>query len=239
MINVKKLLAIISVMTIFCSISVIHFKLMVNDYENGNSRDLPVFFDNSNSLPLEIPSNNSDVVGIINAPAIDLLDAIVKTTDNNYYTNHNINKNINTVGSIFMDYRNLLDSKKIIIYGHNSLESDIETGFGKLTKFMDYEFTKQNKYIKIYTSCGLQEWEIFSVMVVDNNTTYHTKINFKDDEELQEHLNWLINNSIFDLGTKVSNNDQLLTLQTCINEPNNSFLLINLKKESDTCVQNN
>ena len=80
------------------------------------------------------------------------------------------------------------------------------------------------------TSDGITKWEIFSVMIIPDNTTTHTKIEFSTVEELENHIKWMQEESVINLDVRVSINDQLMTLQTCYYEPSDSFLLINLKK---------
>ena len=45
-----------------------------------------------------------------------------------------------------MDYRNKVDDKKIIIYGHNS--EVIDTDFKKLNKYTDKSFYEKHKIMK-------------------------------------------------------------------------------------------
>ena len=80
--------------------------------------------------------NNQDIVGRLYIESIDIDVPLVQTEDNEYYLNHDVYKNFDSVGSIFLDYRNNIDlDKKILIYGHNS--KNIQTEFKKLENFLN------------------------------------------------------------------------------------------------------
>ena len=93
--------------------------------------------------------NNSDIKAILKIDDI-LLTPIVQTTDNNYYLKHDINKNENNNGEVFLDYRIKDDSKKIIIYGHNNPNGTYENHLNKLKNKSLYNTnTKINSKDKI------------------------------------------------------------------------------------------
>lgn len=171
---------------------------------------------------------NEDIKAIISSESIGLESIVVQSSDNIYYMDHDVNQKYDKVGSIFIDYRNDFNSKKILIYGHNA--QTLETDFGKLEKYLDPTFAKNNPYITLITDDGITTWEIFSVMIVPNNTTSHTRIEFSSVKQLEDHLDWMRTNSKVKFDVSVDINDQLMTLQTCYYEPKDSFLLINLKK---------
>ncbi len=229
----KKLLHIFSIIIAFGFTLVISFQLMIKSYSKELTTEV---FSNSNisyGTELEInkqEKNNSDIVAILSIPVLDLKEAVVQTDNNDYYMTHDINKKNNSQGSIFMDYRNNLDSKKIIIYGHNLKISSKKSGFSKLTTFINANYEDEKYFLYLYTDREVSTWKVFSIMIVPNNTTKHTKISFNSELELQEHLDWMVSNSIIDFNTNVDVNDYLMTLQTCLYEPDNSFLLINLKR---------
>lgn len=50
--------------------------------------------------------NNQDIVGRLYIESIDIDVPLVQTEDNEYYLNHDVYKNFDSVGSIFLDYRN-------------------------------------------------------------------------------------------------------------------------------------
>ena len=170
----------------------------------------------------------SDVIGkiIIKGTAID--EEIVQGTDNEFYLNHSISKKKNIQGSIFMDYRNNLDDRKLLIYGHNS-KTLKKALFHDLEKYLNSSFYNKNKYIELTLNNEKVTYEIFSVMIIEEGNNHHMKITF-NDKEFMEYINWMENKSLYQTGVEVSTNDKIITLQTCYYNPNNSYLIINAKK---------
>lgn len=234
----KKLLKTLFILTIFIVTFLTTSYFLYSKYKINliNNVNKDVFMNNSytnneNTEVKEEESDNKDIIGTITIDELQINEKILQSSNNSYYMNHDINNNYNEMGSIFLDYRNTLDSKKLLIYGHNS--QYIDTLFGRLENYLDLEFLKNNPYIKTNFNGIDYIYQIFSIMIVPNTTKTHTRIEFSTGKELEEHILWMKNNSIVNLEVDVNINDQLMTLQTCYYEPEDSFLLINLKKVGD------
>ena len=132
---------------------------------------------------------NNDIKGLIKIENENFKTVVVQTNDNEYYLNHNLKKEIDKVGSTFMDYRNSISDKKLLIYGHNS--RNINTDFHILEHYM--------------------------------------KLNFNRNE-YKNHIMYLKENSIYDTNENISDDEDLLILQTCNYNPVGSYLLIISKK---------
>ena len=132
-------------------------------------------------------------------------------------------------GSVFIDYRNDFDDRKILIYGHNARY--LETvPFHELEKFTDEYFLKENNSIELELNGGKSTWKIFSVMITKDKKK-HMKIEF-DDLEWEEQLLWLKNESLYDTKVDINKSDRIIMLQTCYYDPADSYLLISAKKVS-------
>ena len=71
-------------------------------------------------------------------------------------------------------------------------------------------------------------YKIFSVYIATND---YQHVNLKlFDASYQKHLDWLLQQSIYDTGVLVNRDDDILILQTCYFEPKDSFLIIAAKK---------
>ena len=170
---------------------------------------------------------NEDIIGNITVSGTDIDEYIVKTTDNNYYLNHNLKKEYDIAGAVFMDYRNSVDDKKILIFGHNARKLDT-VPFHDLEKYLDESFYRENKYVDLKFNEDTK-WLIFSVMIVKKGNNTHMKLEF-DDNSWLEHLNYLKSNSIYDTGVDVSFDDRIVVIQTCNYHPENTYILICAKK---------
>ena len=233
----NKLLKSLSIISIFIitilTSSYFLYKKELKQIDTKVNEQVQILFNNSSSTNEKDEVfgkglDNKDIKGTITIDSLEVDTLVVQSNNNSYYMNHDVNNNYNEVGSTFMDYRNTINSKKILIYGHNS--KYLETLFGRLERYLDLEFTKNNPYITTNLFGSISIWEIFSIMIVPNTTKEHTRIEFTSSKELEEHISWMKDNSIISLDVEVNVNSQLLTIQTCYYNPDDSFLLINFKK---------
>ena len=196
------------------------------------------FFDDNNAKD-EIESlrnsyNNSDIKGIVSIYGEESFNyPIAQSGDNEFYLSHDYYKNYDKYGSIYADYRiNLDDSRKILLFGHNS--SYIDTPFGSLENYYDKSYYDSHKYIKVMTENGIYKYEIFSVYVETSDFTY-MNLNFSSDDEWYQHILKLQSKSIYDIDVTIDKDDSILIMQTCSNNSNykdfaKKYLLIISKK---------
>jgi len=87
---------------------------------------------------------NNQVVGWIKVNGTQVEYAVVQAENNNYYLKRNLEKDYNTGGWIFVDYKNKLDGtdKNIVIYGHNMKDNSM---FGSLKNILNEEWYKNEE----------------------------------------------------------------------------------------------
>lgn len=191
--------------------------------------------DNKNIKKIEIKEQkdsykkNNDIVGHLKIKNTRIDIDIVKTINNEYYLNHNLDKNKDELGTPFMDYRiDLNNTKKIIIYGHNAHKKN--PPFKELEKYYNKNYYKNHKYIDLYYNKQNHKYEIFSVYIETSDWDY-TKIKFSDIEYLS-HLQKLRSKSMYNTKVNIDGiNNNILILQTCsylekYNNYKNKYLLI-------------
>ena len=170
--------------------------------------------------------NNNDIIAELALENTTLKVPVAKTNDNEYYLDHLLDKRKNKMGSIFMDYRNNTDDRKILIYGHNS--KTVNTEFHLLESYLKPSFLKEHSKMFLKTKDTMYQYQIFSIIIV--TTDYqHMKLKFTD-QEYKDHLEWLKSNSVYDTNIPVFETDEILILQTCYYYPDNSYLLVVGKK---------
>lgn len=156
----------------------------------------------------------------------DITIPIVQGSDNSYYLNHTSTGKENKIGTPFLDYRNHLDDQKLLIYGHNS--RTLKTEFHVLEEYLNPSFLKEHPILilegKDFTYC----YQIFSILIITDDFQ-HMKLSM-NREEYQNHLNWLRNHSIYNTFVDIHGDDDILILQTCHYQPENSYLLVVSKK---------
>ena len=167
--------------------------------------------------------NNDDIIGSLNIPNTNINTLLVQSTDNKYYLNHSLKKEYDIVGSIYVDYRTNLNSKQINIYGHNSNVYDVM--FKELEKYLDEDYYKNHKYIELWNGLDTNIYEIFSIQIVSEEYE-HYEVNSSD---WNAHINKL-SKSIYKTEAKANIDDQILVIQTCLYNKENSYLIINSKK---------
>lgn len=81
--------------------------------------------------PIAVDFNElpEDVEAWLYIPDIDISYPIMSSGIDYYYLSHDINGNKDACGSICMDYRSVIGSSKLMVYGHNLSKG---RGFGKL-----------------------------------------------------------------------------------------------------------
>lgn len=167
----------------------------------------------------ELTHVNSDVVAWLIVDNANINYPIVKTSDNDFYLNHNINKIKDSNGWTFMDYRNSddLGDKNTIFYGHNLMN---KTAFGSVSNiFTEKWFKNSNHSIIVVTPSGRFTYKIFSVYYSEPDTSY-LQTNFSDNTQYLEFLNMVKSKSKFNFSESLDASDKIITLSTCTDDNN-------------------
>lgn len=180
----------------------------------SSSGDAPIASRRADILAAQ--AQNSDVVGWLTVPGTTIDQAIVQTTDNDFYLTHGMDKKVDATGYAvpFVDYRNTLDSlgRNTIIYGHHMLYYSL---FGQLDKkYRELDFLNQNPVIYFGTATEDRYWKIFAVYETDTNF-YYIQTDFKDDSDFTSLVNQMKKQSLFNTTVDVQPTDKILTLSTC------------------------
>ena len=163
-----------------------------------------------------LKKSNSDTVGYIKVNNTNIDYVVVQTKDNNYYLNHNFNKEKNRAGWIFLDYRNKLDGsdKNTIIYGHNMKDGSMFETLSSVLQKWWYE--DSNNYIVTFTT---EEktfmYQVFSTYDIKNED-YYIKTKFNSDNDYEKFLKTIKSRSNHDYGIEVTKDDTILTLSSCL-----------------------
>lgn len=136
---------------------------------------------------------------------------VVQGTDNDFYLNHNFNKEKSISGTLFIDYDNNIESdKNIVIYGHHMKNN---TMFNNLNYFKNEDFFYNNE-ITIVKNGKEHKYEVFSVYVIpENEVSFH--MNISNDNEYINYFNALSNKSFFNKDIDFNTSKKIITLVTC------------------------
>lgn len=133
-----------------------------------------------------LQEKNSDIIAWLYIPGCGINFPIVQGTDNEYYLQHTVEGNYNTMGSVFMDYNAHSDfsDDNSIIYGHSVEGGGMVTD---LKKFADQQFFNEHPYFYILTPEQNYKCDVWLFSKTqDSSDTYITSFGDFKEESLQK-----------------------------------------------------
>lgn len=201
-------------------ISIVAFSsFKIVDKQIKYSKDIKVYSeineiasDNSHMLDKSMLEVNNEYRFWIKVENTNIDYPVAQGKDNDYYINHDFNKNENISGAIFLDYRNnFINDLNTIVYGHHMRN---ETMFNNLVKFKDSNFFNENNNIKIIYDGKEIEYKVFSVYVIDDENNYLIT-NFNNSNEYNNYIKEIRDRSLYKNDVEVTDKDKIITLSTC------------------------
>ncbi len=174
---------------------------------------------------------NDEVIGWITIDGMVIDYPVVRTENNEYYLNRDVEKKKSNYGAIFMDYRNADPNmqKHIILYGHNMKNG---TMFHDLMNYKQSDFFSDHKTIRLIWDGVETKWEVFLAYIVMPDTIYHIHTMFADDQNFANVMNETIQYAKtvkpanYDASVTIRPSDQVLTLSTCTYEYDGSYFAV-------------
>lgn len=162
-----------------------------------------------------LKKQNTDTVAWLKVNGTKIEYPVVKANNNEYYLNHNFQKNINVGGWVFADYKNNFDGtdKNIVIYGHNMKDGSM---FGTLkdTLKTDWQNTENNLLITLVTEDETNIYKVFSTYRIENEE-YYIQTEFGDSSKYIQFLSKIKQRSNKYYNETLNEDDQILTLSSC------------------------
>ncbi len=199
-------------------------------------------------------NENNDLYGWIEIKNTQINYPVMYTPNvPNFYINKDWNKETSKSGSIYVDSRCGQDSENLIIYGHNMNDFSM---FGSLSYYTKKSYYEEHKYIEFDTIYEKSKYEIIAVsqafikeedmmpskeglgkevpfkQVIDDEYLFYEHLEFKNKEEFDEYVNWMKQNSYYEINSTANYGERIITLCTCVNikKYQNERLLIIAKK---------
>ena len=172
----------------------------------------------TNSNLASLLTVNEDVVGELIVNNTNVNYPVVQAEDNDYYLDHNINKENNANGWIYLDYRNnsMNLDKNNIIYGHNMYYSGVMFGTLYKTANSSWYTNPDNQIITYNTLYENMSFKIFSIYRVPKTNDY-LKVFFENDNDFLSFIDMITARSIYNFNVPVNADDKIITLSTCSN----------------------
>lgn len=174
---------------------------------------------NKNTLNPEIKTINEDIIGWLTVDNTKIDYPIVQTNNNEYYLNHNLDREYSSAGWIFMDSKNKLDDQNLIIYGHHRRDGSM---FGSIDSLINKNDAGQ---IKLIIENNTFYYNIFSIYKTDEEYNYREKEYNNFNKKIQEFKKRSINN----YNVNITNKKQIITLSTCDNDNKNRIVVHGIK----------
>lgn len=164
----------------------------------------------------ELMAINSDFVGVLYMPALQLKYPIAHSHDNAEYLKRTFEGTNNPAGSIFMDVSASPDysDRNTFIFGHNMRNLSM---FGSLkTLQTDDTICPKHPYFYIYTKNRVYKYAIFAYYTVPTKDDMY--LDFRGDDGYDAYINKAIERSLFTPAkgaVDFSKRPNLVTLSTC------------------------
>ncbi len=166
-----------------------------------------------------LSSVNSEFVGVIYIPVLDIKYPVAQTQDNSKYLHTTFEGTYNSSGCIFLDTSASPDfsDRNTFVFGHNMKNG---TMFGSLKKFLkDETLCDQNPYIYIYQKDQVLVYRIFAYYTIPVQDDVYD--DFVGDDGYDDYVADAKTHSVYqpteDDGESVDweSRPNLLTLSTC------------------------
>ncbi len=181
-----------------------------------------------------LKAQNSDVTGWITIPNTEVNNPFYQTDDNDFYVKNDMDKQPNTYGALFLDYRCSIDPKSLtqnqIIYGHNMRFGAM---FGMLDEYRNIDFYKNNPLIYVDSLYERRVYKIFAMMIVSDteDTTFGYSYSpyrsiFTSESDFMQWIEYSRQRSLFDTNIDIQAQDEIITLSTCCYDFENARFVI-------------
>lgn len=198
--------------------------LAVDDKADDKSEECPVDFSSLNSI-------NSDIYAWIDIPGTDISYPVLQSeSDDSFYLDHDSDKNYNTNGAVFSEYKyntKSFDDPVTVLYGHDMRSGDM---FGQLQScYSDSDFLKNNDEILIYTPDKELRYKIFAATPYYNMHLlyyYPFEKSYVFNQFFDELYNYRTLSSTYLMDEKPIYGDKVLVLSTCMNNGDNKRFLV-------------
>ncbi len=176
-----------------------------------------------------LQKRNKDIYAWITIPQTGVDYPVLQSyeEDDDFYLNHNLDREWDINGSIYTEKHNSLDftDPVTVIYGHEMLDGSM---FNTLHKFSDKEFFEKNKYIYIYLPDKVLTYTIVSAYKSDDRHILNS-YDFSKKEVFEDYLEGVMKpKSMMENHRKIelTTDDRIITLSTCMgNEKNYRYLV--------------
>ena len=181
----------------------------------------------------ELNQINEDAVGWIELKDTIIDYPIVQGEDNEYYLHNDINGNSSKNGTIFQDVRDgAIGTEELtdfnVLYGHHMASGAM---FASICNYKNPNYVNDHPFAVVYGEDGsVYQAEFFAGQVISGESDEGLYVyRFDSDQEFDDYIEGLKENSTFDSDVELEYGDKILALVTCSYETNNSRYVLYAK----------
>lgn len=170
-----------------------------------------------------------DFAGWLTIGKNDVIDTlVVRTTDNEFYLDHDFTGASAWGGAVFMDCYDALEplSRNTILYGHHLADQFSNRMFGELESFKTPSYTLENQTFYFATPFREYTATIFAVYTLYPSDWRLYSVEFADDQDFLDYCSDAISQSRVDCGVTIQPDDKIITLSTCDYTANDYRLIV-------------
>lgn len=161
----------------------------------------------------ELRKINPDVVGWLSMKDTVIDYPVVKGKDNDYYLKHLFTGEYNTLGTLFVDFRNydLFEDKNTIIYGHSMLNGSM---FFILEEYKKQSFYDEHPEFTFVTPDKSYLLKPIAGKIMDAKEPF-VVFDFADDQVFLDYVNGFIKTSTFRSKETINGDDKIVMMIKC------------------------
>lgn len=185
------------------------------------------------SNPIDFKSlvkKNDEIIAWIKIPDTNIDYPVVQSLkSDDFYLHRDINRNSSYAGSIYMEYCNSSEftDRVTVLYGHNMQNGSM---FANLHKFENPDFFKKHRKFYVYLPDRRLTYEVVSAYNYSDRHIMNS-FNFSENKVFKSYLEYILNprstvrNVREKLDHKLTTDDRILALSTCLNIGDGRYLL--------------
>jgi sortase B len=171
---------------------------------------------------------NNDMVGWLYVGDL-ISEPVLQADDNDFYLDHNFDKEPRFSGAIAADYKNTFDgynlSDNTLLYGHNMKDGrffkPLERYYTRAFYNSDLSFYKENPVVQFNSLFQEMEWKVFGVVLYSTQPSvgevvrFWEYIDFDGEDEFHDYILEIMDRSVIFTDVDIEYGDKILSLMTC------------------------
>ena len=169
---------------------------------------------------------NSDYCGWLDIPGTSISYPVVQSEDNVEYLTRSFEGKKRSSGSIFVDanIRDIKKTRNLVIHGHNMKSGSM---FAMLPSYKNISYYNKHPFIYLYIPDETMVYQVISAYTLKHDANEEVAYQgvFADNEDFKNFVSGLLNRSVIDTNVDGIDEEQILTLSTCVNHSTSRFIV--------------